>query len=88
MSDDLFVVPLVDTVQHLLQELLVMFQNLRDLVEHLVYKRRVTERRVFRVLEGLHVALRPEQQHREMEVMWEELKFCRNNCYFLIMNKS
>lgn len=58
MSDDLSVVPLVGTVQHLLQKLLVMFQDLRDLIEHLIHQRRVTEWRVLRMLQGLHVALR------------------------------
>lgn len=37
MSDGLPVVPLVDTVQHLLQKLLVMFQDLWDLIEHLIH---------------------------------------------------
>lgn len=49
--------PGLHAVPHLLQELLVVLQELRDLVENLVHQRRVTQQGVLRLLQRLHVAL-------------------------------
>lgn len=50
-------VPGLHTVPHLLKELFVVLQELRDLVEDLVHQRRVTQQGVLWLLQRLHVAL-------------------------------
>lgn len=54
-------VPRLHAVPHLLQELLVVLQQLRDLVEDLIHQRRVAQQGVLGLLQWLHVALQDAQ---------------------------
>lgn len=53
----LLLVPVLHTVMDLLQELLMVLQQLRDLVKDLIHQRWVTQQRVLWLLQRLHVTL-------------------------------
>lgn len=57
VADGLALMPVINTADHLLQKELVVLQDFRDLIEHLVHQRRITEWRVLRLFQWLHVAL-------------------------------
>lgn len=57
VSNGLPVVPLADAAGNLLQEVLVMLQDLRDLVKHLVHQQRVHYGAAVGLFERTHVAL-------------------------------
>lgn len=57
VSNSLPIVPLADAAGDLLQEVLVVLQDLRDLVKHLVYQQRVHYGGAVGLLERTHVAL-------------------------------
>lgn len=69
-------VPRLHAVPHLLQELLVVFQKLGDLVEDLVHQRRVTQQGVLRLLQGLHVALEDPQDQCVFLQTWHPHLTC------------
>ena len=57
VSDGLPVVPLADAAGDLLQEVLVVLQDIRDLVKHLVHQQRVHYGSAVRLFERTHVVL-------------------------------
>lgn len=61
VSNGLSIVPLADTAGDLLQEVLVVLQDLRDLVKHLVHQQRVHYGAAVRLFERTHVALRGQE---------------------------
>ena len=57
VAHGLSVVPLADASRDLFQEVLVVLQDLRDLVEHLIHQRGIYQGSTVRLLQGLHVPL-------------------------------
>lgn len=68
--------PCLHTVPHLLQELLMVFQKLRDLVEDLIHQRWVTQQGVLRLLQWLHVALEDPQDQCVFLQRWHPHLTC------------
>ncbi len=77
VANGLPIMPLVDAAGDLLQELLVVLQDLRDLVKHLVHQQRVNYGAAVRLFQRTHVALRAEREsgrivdymHQLMEIL-------------------
>lgn len=62
----LAIVPLADAARDLLQEVLVVLQDLRDLVEHLVHQQRVHYGSTVRLFERSHVTLQGRKEQLDI----------------------